>query len=154
MPLKTPAGVKETPPGRGSGVVMVDAGKPVAITENEPAVSTVNVALLALMIVGGPLTFCVNTADVLPAKLVSPAYTAVMGCEPAVSVVVVNVATPAASAPLPMGVPASRKVTVPLAVADDTVAVKVTESPTFEGFNEELRIVVVAGSVYVTVILT
>ena len=154
MPLKTPAGVNVTPPGRGSGVVMVGVGKPLAITENEPAVSTVKDAVLALRIVGGPLTFCVSIADVLPPKLASPAYTAVMGCEPAVSALVVNVATPAASAPLPMGVPASRKVTVPVAVADDTVAVKVTESPTFEGFNEELRIVVVVGSVYVTVMLT
>lgn len=36
-------------------------------------------------------------------------------------------------------------------VADVTVAVKVTESPELDGFNEEVTVVVVAGRVYVTV---
>jgi hypothetical protein len=47
-----------------------------------------------------------------------------------------------------MAIPLSRKVTVPVivpGVADVTVAVKVTESPGFEGFNEDVSVVVVGG---------
>jgi hypothetical protein len=51
--------------------VKVDAGKPVAVTVNEPAVPTLNVVLLALVMVGAWLTVCETPADVLLAKLPS-----------------------------------------------------------------------------------
>ena len=58
-----------------------------------------------------------------------------------------NVATPALSNPVPIAVPASRNVTVPVGVpapgaAGETVAVKVTDWPKREGFAEEMRAVV------------
>jgi len=58
------------------------------------------------------------------------------------------VATPALSVPVPMEVPLSRKVTVPVGVPDpgaeaETVAVKVTDWPKTEGLAEEVTVVVV-----------
>lgn len=84
----------------------------------------------------------------LPPKFVSPPYTAVILCAPTVSVLVLNVAMPLpSSVPLPMGIPPSWKVTVPVGVplAVVTVAVKVTGCPESDGFNEEVREVVVGG---------
>jgi len=46
-------------------------------------------------------TTWVRIADVLPAKLLSPPYTAVIECEPRDSAEVDNVALPAASVPVP-----------------------------------------------------
>src|SRR5262245_32488163 len=68
---------------------------------------------------------------------------------PAVSVVVVNVATPPTpTAAVPSVFVPSRNVTVPVGVpvAALTVAVNVTASPAAEGFAEEIRFVVVAAS--------
>src|SRR5215472_7917688 len=61
---------------------------------------------------------------------------------------VVKVAWPLLSVPVPMGVPPSRKVTVPTGVPDpgataDTVAVKVTDWPKTDGFTDEVTVVVV-----------
>jgi hypothetical protein len=64
-------------------------------------------------VVVGANTICDNGPELLPAKLVSPLYVAVSECEPAASVVVVKVATPAPlSVTVPIGVPPSVKVTV------------------------------------------
>jgi hypothetical protein len=82
---------------------------------------------------------------------VSPEYAAVMECDPALKLEVVKVAWPATSAPLPMLVPPSRKVTVPpgLPTLELTVAVNVTESPAFDGFNDDPTVVVVEEPVAV-----
>ncbi len=71
-----------------------------------------------------------------------------MVCGPCVSVVVVNVAMPAASVPLPIWVAPSRKFTVPAivpAVVEVTVAVNVTLAPTVDGFSDDATLVVVAA---------
>jgi hypothetical protein len=64
----------------------------------------------------------------------------------AVSAEVVNVALPALTVPVPIVVPPSLKATVPLGVPPKVVvtfAVKVTDWPNVEGFNDELRNVAV-----------
>ena len=53
-----------------------------------------------------------------------------------------KVAVPPASVAVPSVAGPSLKVTVPVGVLPVTVAVKVTEVPKDEGFEEELRIVV------------
>lgn len=73
-------------------------------------------------------------------KVASPWYAAVMLCVAAESVEIVSVAWPSAfKVPVPMLVLPSRNLTVPpgepLPV---TVAVKVTESPKFDGFSDEV----------------
>ena len=76
------------------------------------------------------LTFCVMAVDVLPLKLLSPPYTAVMEWLPAVSDAVVIVAMPLAlSVPVPMIVTLSLNVTLLVGVpwVDVTVAVNVTD---------------------------
>jgi hypothetical protein len=69
---------------------------------------------------------------VLVTKLVSPAYTAVIECDPTDSALVLNVAVPPLSVPVPIVVRPSLKVTLPLGVPAPgavalTVAVKVTD---------------------------
>jgi hypothetical protein len=46
-------------------------------------------------------------------------------------------------APFPREVDPSRKVTVPVAIAGESVAVNVTEALNVEGFGEDVRVVVV-----------
>jgi hypothetical protein len=55
----------------------------------------------------------------------------------------VNVATPLAMVPVPMFVVPSLKVTVPDAVAGDTVAVNVTDAANVDGFSDDVSVVVV-----------
>lgn len=67
---------------------------------------------------------------------------------PSASAKVVNVATPPISVPVPMGLPPSRNMTVPVGVPDpgaagEMVAVKVTDWPKTLGFAEEITEVVV-----------
>ena len=96
-----------------------------------------------------PFTLCVNTGEVLPAKLVSPPYTAVTAWLPAVSVLVANVVTPdALSAPVPSVVEPSLNVTFPVGVpaaVEVTAAVRVTDCPIVDGFSEEVTAVPVAA---------
>ena len=66
---------------------------------------------------------------------------------PAASADVVKVATPAASVPVPIEDPPSRKVTDPVAVpapgaTAETVAVNVTDCPNADGFSDEVSAVV------------
>ncbi len=61
---------------------------------------------------------------------------------------VVNVATPPLSVPVPMGLPPSRNVTVPVGVpapgaTAETVAVKVTDWPKTDGWTDEVTVVAV-----------
>jgi hypothetical protein len=79
--------------------------------------------------------------------LVSPLYVAVMGSLPPGSEDVVTVATPPVSVDVPNVVAPLVNVTVPV-TAVGSVAVKVTDWPGVEGFNEETR--VTAGVVLAT----
>ena len=74
----------------------------------------------------------------LPVKFVSPPYVAVMECGPTASALVISVAVPPASVPVPMVVAPSLNVIVPVAVPDPgataaTVAVNVNDCPVVEG---------------------
>lgn len=90
--------------------------------------------------------------EVLPLKFVSPAYTAVMECEPTVSVEVVNVAFPVPSSVwLPSVVVPSLNVTLPVGVPLPgelavTVAVNVTACPnTVVPEDDVTRVVLPSG---------
>ena len=75
---------------------------------------------------GAAFTVCVNADDVLPATLKSPPYVAVIKCSPAERLEVENDAFPELTVAVPIWVVPSLNVTVPVAVAGKTVAVKVT----------------------------
>ena len=65
---------------------------------------------------------------------------------PTASAEEVNVASPPLNVPVPMGLPPSRNVTVPVAVPTpgataETVAVKVTDCPNADGFTDEVTAV-------------
>ena len=79
-----------------------------------------------LVVVECGLTVCVSGADVLVLKFASPLYLAVIECDPAVSADVDSCALPPLTATTPSDVAPSRNCTVPVAVADETVAVNVT----------------------------
>ena len=83
----------------------------------------------------------------LPLKLASPLYEVVIVWLPTVSVEVVKVATPPPRGAVPIVLPASRKVTVPVGVPGaataETVAVKVTACAKNDGFFDEVIVVVV-----------
>jgi len=89
----------------------------------------------------------VSGGDVLPVKLASPTYVAVIVCDPTGSAEVVYVALPPLSVNVTVVV-STLTVTFPVGtpvVADFTVAVKVTELPCFDGLAEELTVVDVAA---------
>ena len=56
---------------------------------------------------------------------------------------VLYVATPPLSVPVPRVVVPSMNVTVPVELEGNTVAVKVTDAPNVEGFNEEASVIAV-----------
>jgi len=61
VPLSTPVvALNVTPLGSVPLSLRVGVGKPVAVTVNEPAVPTVNVVLLALVMAGASLTVSVK----------------------------------------------------------------------------------------------
>ena len=71
-----------------------------------------------------------------------------MECVPAVRADVDRVATPAVRVPVPSAVTPSLKVTVPPGVPVAvvlTVAVKVTDCPKLDGFNDDVTVVEVAS---------
>ena len=83
----------------------------------------------SLMLSVGTLTVCVNAAEVLATLLGSPPYFAVIEWLPTASEEVVKVAVPAASVPVPICVPPSKKVTVPVGENPVTLAVNVHRLP-------------------------
>jgi len=92
-------------------------------------------------------TVCMSEAE-LPIKLVLPLYVAVMVCVPWARVVVVYFAAPPLSVTVFRVVVPSLKVTLPVGVPLNcgvTLAVNVTDCPTFEGFSEEAKVVVVVA---------
>lgn len=101
-------------------------------------------------------TVCVNTPDVPPRLFALPAYTAVIECDPCASEEVVNVAFPLPSDIVCKTVAPSLNVTEPAGVplpggTAATVAVSVTDWPSFDGFNEEVNVVEVAALLTVCV---
>jgi len=93
-------------------------------------------------------TVWMSAADVLPLKLLSPAYWAVIECPPTERLVVEKVATPfELRAADPSAVPPSRNCTVPVGFAapEDgvTVVVKVTAWPYVDVLAEEVTAMVV-----------
>jgi hypothetical protein len=90
------------------------------------------------------LTIWVSGDDVLVAKLPSPLYTAVIEWLPTDSDVVLNVAVPLDSVPVPSAIAAlSKNVTVPVGVPAFavTVAVNVTGWPKLLALSEEVSVV-------------
>ena len=87
------------------------------------------------------------TTEVLASESLSPLYTAVMLFVPVLNAAVVNVATPLAfTAELPSVEVPSINFTVPVGmipVNELTVAVKVTDALSVEGFSDEVSAVVV-----------
>jgi hypothetical protein len=105
---------------------------------NEEVSVTVGVALF---------TVCVSADDVLLLSLVSPPYAAVIEFDPTASVAVLYVAVlyvafPLLIVPVPSVVLPFLNVTVPVAVEIESVAVKVTELPYVDGFDEEVSVTV------------
>jgi hypothetical protein len=78
----------------------------------------------------------------------------VIECVPAVENEVARVALPELSVPVPSEVVPSRKVTVPVAVEGETVAVSVTLVPVATEVAEEVSVVVVGVRLEVSVIST
>jgi hypothetical protein len=159
VPLTTPLAVLNvTPLGSAPLSLNVGAGEPVAVTVNEPAVPTVKVALLALVMAGARFTVWLRGGDVLHRKLVSPLYTAVMECWPTARVEMVHKAPPEDNVtPVQIAVVPSLKETVPVGVIGPcgvTFAVKVTDCPNAEGLADEVTAVVVVAWMPVPVRLT
>jgi hypothetical protein len=110
--------------------------------------------LASAVAVVAAVTVCVNTADVLGLKLLSPLYLAVMEWLPTDRLDVVNEAIlPVPSVDVPSETLPSRKVTVPVGVPGEpvTVAVKVTAWPDRDGLSEETMVVVVFLLLFPTV---
>jgi len=86
-------------------------------------------------------TVCASPLEVLTLKFPSPPYSAVIVCDPTDKLLVVRVASPVpSSVSVPNVVTPSLNVTVPLGVPAPgalavIVAVKVTDSPNFDGFT-------------------
>jgi len=116
-----------------------------------PATDGLGVCAVIVVVVLSWLTVCDSVEEVLPLKLESPAYAAVMLCglPETDSAEVLNVATPEVNDPVPSVVAPSLNVTVPVGVpvlaveASLTVAVNVTDCPKTDGSGEEPSAVVV-----------
>src|ERR1044071_6366374 len=95
--------------------------------------------MVSLPATGGVLMTSLCASEfVVPAKFVSPAYSATTVCEPCARLFVVNVAIPPDNVPLLRMFPSMRKLTVPVGVPalDETVAVNVTFEPVGDGLAE------------------
>jgi len=87
---------------------------------------------------------------VLPVKLLSPPYAAVMEWDPRASAEVVSVACALPfSEPVPRAAVPSMNVTVPVGVPEPevavTVAVNVTDCPIADGFTDDFSVVALAA---------
>jgi hypothetical protein len=107
--------------------------------------------VLTVIVVAFLLTTWVSVA-VAELLLASPLYVAVTGSLPPGSEDVVTVAAPPASVDVPNAVAPLVNVTVPVTPVG-SVAVKVTDWPGVEGFNEETRVTtgVVLATTWVSV---
>jgi hypothetical protein len=146
VPLSTPAELSVTPPGSAPVLLKVGAGKPVAVTLNDPGVPTWKVALLPLVMAGAWFTVWATPADVLVWKLPSPAYVAVSVFAP--EVVGVSWQVPAETAAVQLSPVPSLTVTFPVGVPAPgeltaTVKLTVTACPVKDGLGVWPVIVVV-----------
>ena len=66
-------------------------------------------------------------------------------CAPTANVETASDADPPPIVAVPSAVVPSRNCTIPVPVAGDTVAVKVTDWPTVDGFKDEVNVVVLAA---------
>jgi hypothetical protein len=149
-PSVTVPSLNVTPP---VGVPAVEVTLTVNVTDC-PYVDGFSDEIIAEVVVAALFTVCVRIGDVLPVKFVSPAYTAVIECEPPAKVEVANVADPPLRAFVPSDVVPFLNVTLPVGVpevAGVTVAVNVTDCPKLDGFSDEPTAVVVDCFVLVVV---
>src|SRR5712691_856865 len=99
---------------------------------------------MAVVVDALPTTW-LKAAEVLVAKAVSPAYTAVTLCVATFRDDVVKVVWPPVSVPVPRVDAPSLNVTIPVAALGDTAAVKVTDWPKTDGFGEDASVVVLVA---------
>ena len=144
VPESTPLVLSVTPLGRAPDSENVGAGKPVAVTVNEPAVPTVNVVLFVLVIAGAWLTVNVKLC-------------VAFGETPLFAVIVMTYVPPVPAAGVPERTPALLSVTplgsVPVSVnvgAGVPVAVTVN-IPALPTTNVALFPLVITGATVVTV---
>ena len=132
-------------PGFGVTVAVNLAGTPIPTGSGERA-SDVSVAVRL-----EATTRCWNGSLVTGGWAPSPPYSATRDLTPATSRTAIRVATPASTVALPRSIDpppvTSRKLTVPVAVAGTTTAVKVTAAPTGAGFCDEPSVTVTRVSV-------
>jgi hypothetical protein len=81
-----------------------------------------------------------NTAEVLGEFVASPEYTAVSEWFPGASAEVESVAAPLLTETEPSEVAPSRNCTVPMALAGETAAAKVTDWPTVAGLGDAAKV--------------
>jgi hypothetical protein len=97
----------------------------------------------SVSVVTGAVIVTLRAADVLALLLASPPYAAVSECFPTDSVVTARVAVPPLRLPVPSAVEPSWKVTVPVAVLGETVAVSVRVCPKPDDVADDVNFVVV-----------
>jgi hypothetical protein len=120
------------------------------ITVCVPYAAVAGVAAIEVVVAASD-TVTVTTVEVDPAKFVSPEYTAVIECVPAVSVDVEKLAVPPETAPAPKTVVPSLNVTVPVAAELDNVAINCVDVPYAKLLGVAVRPVVVVCWFTVTV---
>jgi hypothetical protein len=94
-------------------------------------------------VVTGAVIVTLKAVDVLALLLASPPYAAVNECFPIDSAVTASVAVPPLRLPVPSAVEPSLKVTAPVAVLGETVAVSVSVCPKLEDVADDVNFVVV-----------
>lgn len=134
-----------TAPSKKTTVPVAEAGATLAVNVNaSPNTEGFAPALNTRLTTGvgfGEFTVSSNGADELALKPVSPLYCAVIECVPMDRLEMVRLADPPASGNSPeMTLAPSKNVTVPVAEAGATVAVKVSESPKIAGFEPAARL--------------
>jgi hypothetical protein len=141
-PLPIVAAPNAVVPSRNCTVPAPVAGDTVAVKLTDwPAVDGFEDAVKVIVDVA-LFTVWVSTAEVLAAVFASPLWTAVIECAPTANVETASDADPPPIVAVPSAVVPSRNCTVPAPVAGDTVAVKVTDWPTVDGFTDGVNVVV------------
>ena len=141
---------RDVVPSKNCTVPVAVAGDTVALNLTlVPKVDGLRLEVRVVVVPAG-LTVWASEVEVLPLKVASPPYTAVIECAPPARLAVERVATPAAlSADEPRVVVPSLKLTPPVGVPvpeeDVTVAVNVTDWPYVEGFKDETSVVALAA---------
>jgi hypothetical protein len=138
LPMEAPPSLNVTVP---VGVpAPAPKGETVAINVTDCPVTEGFTELVTVAALSDLFTVCKSGAEVPPVKLLSPAYVTVMVCVPTDSEVVVKLAVPLESVPLPIETPPSLNVTVPVGVPVPGAAaladtVNVTDWPNTDGLT-------------------